>query len=512
MSASTMRPQSEADVIELDGGTTLDRSLIGGKAWSVQEMRMLGIPVPPAFVITTSVCREYYANDRQVPERIWDHVRAQMNRLESATGQVFGSAEKPLLVSVRSGAATSMPGMMDTILNLGMTAGIEFALARQSGDREYAGDTHRRFVEQFTSVVGRPPPGDPWEQLRQAIRSVLDSWHSPRAVAYRGARGLDDDAGTAVTVQAMVFGNLGENSGTGVLFSRDPLTGCKEIYGEWLPGGQGEDVVSGRMDALPLNRLAQTLPGVHEQLLSVTGVLEKHGRDVQDIEFTVQEGRLWLLQCRAAKRTPEAAVHCAVTMVDEGLITPDEALDRVSGDQIRALLRPHLDPAAAAKAVVIARGKPAAPGIAVGIVHTDTDRAEAAADSGVDVILARPTTDPDDVAAMAIAKAVITELGGATSHAAVVCREMAIPCVVGCGSHTVSEMDGRTVTIDAGNGVIYDGEVPTFHIESESAELHRLLAWATDDLGFSVARDDSPADLQLLAGLLDTRLAEGNSR
>ncbi|ASR01232.1 pyruvate, phosphate dikinase [Gordonia rubripertincta] len=492
MTIAGHRNDVATEVVVLDGTTDHHRELIGGKAWSIQHMRALGIRVPPAFVITTALCREYYEHDRTVPQRLWDQVDSALAHLESETGRSFGSSERPLLVSVRSGAAVSMPGMMDTVLNLGMTDAIETALAGLSGDAQYAADTRHRFIEQFAKVVGTPAPTDPREQLHEAIRAVLDSWQSPRAVSYRAARGIDDTSGTAVTVQAMVFGNLGADSGTGVLFSRDPLTGAPGAYGEWLSGGQGEDVVSGRMDAVPLSVLAETMPRIHAELLAVSETLERQGRDLQDIEFTVEEGRLWLLQSRAAKRTPEAAVRCAVDMVEEGLISPAEALRRVTADQVRALQRPHLDAVAAEHAQVLATGKPASPGIRTGVVVTDPDDAQDLAEDGTDVILGRQTTDPDDVAAMSVAVAVLTEFGGSTSHAAVVCREMAVPCVVGCGAGTITTLAGRTVTVDAGAGIIFDGALPIVDGRHDDPGLATIRRWLTEYPGLTDA--DPTAD------------------
>jgi pyruvate, orthophosphate dikinase len=459
----------------------LTREEVGGKAWSIQHMLSLGIPVPPAFVVTTAVCRDYHDNGRALPTGLLDEVKAAMASLEERTGRRFADTGRPLLVSVRSGASTSMPGMMDTILNLGMTGAIERALAAETGDAVYAADTRRRFDEQFEKVVGTGPPESPWTQLELAVRAVLDSWYSKRALAYRQARGIPDDGGTAVTVQAMVFGNLDERSGTGVLFTRDPLSGNPDPYGEWLARGQGEDVVSGRADAQHLDDLLAAMPSVHRDLLAAASVLERQGRDVQDIEFTVQSGKLWLLQSRAAKRTPQAALRCAVRLEHEGLITSAEALDRITVDHVRALQRPVLDPAGVAAAPPVASGKPASPGIATGVVVTDADHAEQLADEGQSVILARPTTDPDDVAAMSASVAVLTELGGSTSHAAVVCREMAIPCVVGCGIDTVTALAGSIVTVDADNGTVHSGVQPIHSaVATDDADMRTLEGWLRD--------------------------------
>ncbi|QZT58606.1 pyruvate, phosphate dikinase [Mycolicibacterium austroafricanum] len=468
----------------LRGDGNLTRELVGGKAWSIQNMLSLGIPVPPAFVLTTQVCREYHDAGRELPPGLVDEVESAMALLEQRTGRNFGQAVTPLLVSVRSGAAVSMPGMMDTVLNLGMTPAVEAALAEETADPGYAADTRRRFTEQFAKVVGAPPPEHPWAQLELALRAVLDSWYSKRAAAYRKSRGIPEDGGTAVTVQAMVFGNLDDRSGTGVLFTQDPLTGTAEPYGEWLPRGQGEDVVSGRKDAQHLAELAAQMPEVHRDLLAAAAVLEREGRDVQDIEFTVQSGELWLLQSRSAKRTPQAALRCATRFQRNGLISVPEALDRVSVDHIRALLRPRLDPTAVSESPPVASGKSASPGIATGVVVTDADEAEQLADDGHAVVLARPTTDPDDVAGMAASVAVVTEIGGSTSHAAVVCREMAIPCVVGCGIDTVTALAGQIVTVDADSGTVHLGELPVRSpAAGEDKDLNLLERWLRDALG-----------------------------
>ena len=468
----------------LDGEGQLPRELIGGKAHSIQTMTSMGIPVPPAVVVTTDVCREYHRDNRTLPEGLWDDLAEAMAYLEEGTGRRFGDAEKPLLVSVRSGAAVSMPGMMDTILNLGFDDEIETALAAETGDASFAADTRRRFIEQFRSVTGHEAPARPTDQLRLAVRAVLDSWHSPRATSYRASRGIPDDGGTAVTVQAMVFGNLDDESGTGVLFTRNPLTGDVEPYGEWLTRGQGEDVVSGRCDAQPLDTMAVAMPQVHQQLMEAAAAVERHGRDVQDIEFTVESGRLWLLQSRSAKRSPQAALRCAVHLQRAGIITVDEALGRITAEHIRTLLVPQLDPTELAATSPVASGKPACPGIATGIVVTDPDQAEDMADDGVDVILARVTTDPNDVAAMSNSVAVLTELGGSTSHAAVVCREMAVPCIVGCGTGTVTELEGQTVTVDATNGTVYPGALTVLDpVSAEDDALQTVTSWLRAESG-----------------------------
>jgi pyruvate, orthophosphate dikinase len=418
-----------------------------------------------------------------------------MKYLQDQTGRRFGDPVKPLLVSVRSGAAISMPGMMDTILNLGFDDDIETALADETGDARFAADTRKRFNEQFRNVTELEPPAAPIDQLHLAVRAVLDSWHSSRATSYRSSRGIPDDGGTAVTVQAMVFGNLDDQSGTGVLFTRNPLSGDVEPYGEWLTRGQGEDVVSGRCDAQPLDTLEAAMPEVYRQLMTAATAVERHGRDVQDIEFTIESGRLWLLQSRSAKRSPQAALRCAVHLRRAGVITVDEALARITVDHVRTLLTPQVDPADVAASSPAATGKPACPGIATGVVVTDPDDAEDRAEQGEQVVLARVTTDPNDVAAMSNSVAVLTELGGSTSHAAVVCREMAVPCIVGCGPGSVTELAGQTVTVDATNGAVYLGALTVLDpVPEEDDALRTVTAWLRAESG------DDDADAMTLLG------------
>jgi pyruvate,orthophosphate dikinase len=410
-------------VLALTPDLTADRTVLGGKAWSITEMLRHGIPVPPAFALTTEECDRYYDGGRVVPDDVLAQLPEAVGRLEDVTGRTFGGGERPLLVSVRSGAPTSMPGMMDTILNLGMSDQVQEALAIV--DAEYAADTRRRFEEQFEKVVGEPPPPDPWDQLRRAIAAVFDSWRSDRAIAYRKEREISDQGGTAVTVQAMVFGNLDERSGTGVMFSRDPTGASEHHYGEWLPRGQGEDVVSGAFDPLSLDALEDAMPEVHAELLDVAQRLDSAAGSAQDIEFTVESGRLWLLQARKAKVHEPAAEEADV-------------------------------PAGTA---VLAEGRPACPGVATGVVVTDVDEAQARALEGEDIILARETTNPHDVHAMAVVAGIVTEIGGATSHAAVVSRELGVPCIVGCGSGVIAGLDGKLVTLDAGAGRVLEGRL-----------------------------------------------------
>ncbi|WP_369201065.1 pyruvate, phosphate dikinase [Streptomyces sp. PU-14G] len=478
MTAGSARAAREPVALPLDGGTGLGRGLLGGKAAGIARMLALGAPVPPAFVLTTVACRRFRAAAGHLPEDVWQRVRGLVGTLERATGRTFGRGPQPLLVSVRSGAPDSMPGMMDTVLNVGLTPEASAALAR--ADPRHAADTRRRFTAQFTATVGVPPPGDPWRQLRLAIEAVFASSASPRAVSYRAARSLAADAGTAVTVQTMVFGNRDARSGTGVLFTRDPLTGACAPYGEWLPSGQGEDVVSGRSDVRSLDELGEAMPQVRRRLLTWARALERDAKDVQDIEFTVEAGTLWLLQTRAAKRSPRAAAAHAVALADEGVISRREALSRLAPAQLDALLRPGIDPQAAASASVLARGKPASPGVGAGVTVVDPDAVGDPGPGADGRVLARPTTEPDDVPAMALARAVVTETGGSTSHAAVVCRELAVPCVVGCGPGTVAALRGRTVTVDGAAGLVYAGALPLRRPTGDEPALAALAEWAAD--------------------------------
>lgn len=514
-------------VLALDGSAVPSRELVGGKAWSVARMLSLELPVPPAVVITTDACRAYLESG-VVPSELAADVDAAVAWLETATRRQFGGA-RPLLVSVRSGAAISMPGMMDTVLNLGINARTEAALAGEAGDAQFARDTHRRFLELYASIVlkatlsgdtphdvdalraeiaaqGEAVPDDPRAQLLAAINAVFDSWNSRRARRYRQHHGIADSLGTAVTVQAMVFGNLDDRSGTGVLFSRNPLTGDLAPYGEYLHRAQGEDVVSGKFTPEPLSALAASAPAVHAQLMAAAATLESENGDVQDIEFTVQHGELFLLQTRAAKRAPQAAVRFAVDMVEEGRIDTRTALSRVQAEQIRTLLKPRLAAGATDGAVVLAQGEPACQGVGGGVVVGDSDSAEQRAQGGEPVVLARATTSPEDVHGMIAAQAVITEQGGATSHAAVVSRALGVPCIVGCGAGALVSVHGQAVTVDANTGHVYAGLLAVVTPdEAEDPRLTKLQAWAEAASPISVLRDNDPA----AAKAFDLAHAEG---
>jgi pyruvate,orthophosphate dikinase len=487
--------------VVLDGRAVPSREVVGNKGRSIAWMLSLGLPVPPALCLPIEECRRFHANGAELEPESWSSVLAGVAGLEEKLGRSFGGGERPLLVSVRSGAAVSMPGMMDTVLNLGITDEVEATLARLSGDAGFARQTHNRFIHQFGETVlkadidepgpdadpaavreavrrdaGEGVPTDPHEQLRAVIKTVFGSWSSRRAKAYRKHWGISDDGGTAVIVQAMVFGNLGEDSGTGVLFSRNPLSGDPEPYGEWLPRGQGEDVVSGTHDPLPLPALADAMPAAHERLLAAAKLLEREHGDIQDVEFTVERGELWLLQTRAAKRSPQAAVRAAVDLAEEGAIGRAEALQRVTPEQLATVLAPRVSAAAAASAEVVAKGIAACPGVASGVAVKDSD---AACEAEGDVVLTRPTTSPEDVSGMIAARAVVTERGGSTSHAAVVTRALGRPSVVGVGEGATGALVGAELTVDGSAGLVYRGILETEEIDPASVPgLETLIEWA----------------------------------
>ncbi|MBI1397298.1 MAG: pyruvate, phosphate dikinase [Betaproteobacteria bacterium] len=487
-------------VVVADGTCPLTREELGGKAWGVNRMRALGLPVPPAIVLTTRAYRAFRESGDALDAPLWEALLERLAVLESQTGRRFGDSRRPLLVAVRSGAAHSMPGMMDTILNLGINPTIAGGLAVATANAGFADTTLRVFRDHFRKVVlgGAPGeiPDDPRDQLRAAVGAVFSSWNSPRARAYRRDRGLRDDDGTAVTVQAMVFGNLDALSGTGVLFSRNPVTGEHAAWGEWLGHAQGEEVVSGKLTPQSLEVLHTRMPDVHEQLLRDAAILEADARDVQDIEFTVESGHLWFLQSRVAKRSPSAAVRLAVALAEEGLITTREALDRVGPDQARNRPARRLSPAAE-RTTTLASGVPACPGIATGVVVTSADQAESIAVHGGRAILARTTTSPEDLAGIIAAAGIMTEQGGATSHAAVISRELGRPCIVGCGPRTVTTLAGRHVTLDGTTGRIWDGDLTGATGQDTPAEAERkLLGWGLPLLPVALlAAEDAPAEI-----------------
>ncbi|MCS7137597.1 MAG: pyruvate, phosphate dikinase [Candidatus Caldarchaeum sp.] len=514
---------------ELNG---LSRFELGGKGFGLVQMTAMGLPVPPGMIIQTEACKQYYRQGGKMPEGLLDDVRKKLAMLEAKTGKRFGDPSNPLLLSVRSGAPYSMPGMMDTILNLGMNDKVAEGLVKLTDDPRFVYDAYRRLiqmfgriamgvkgerfereleavkhrlgvksdveipasemrklVEEFKKIVreetGREFPQDPWEQLRMAVEAVFKSWNNPRAVEYRRYYKISEELGTAVNIQTMVFGNLGENSGSGVGFTRNPATGERRLYGEYLPKAQGEDVVAGIRTPLPIEKMS---PQLYRQLEDVAEKLERHFKDMQDYEFTVENGKLYKLQTRNGKRTAQAAVKIAVDMVHEGLITPEEAILRIDPLELNQLLHRRLHPDI--KMNPIAKGLNASPGAAIGVVVFDTDEAAERGSKGEKVILVRPETTPEDIKGIIAAQGVLTSRGGMTSHAAVVARGMGKPAVVGCESIRIN-MDegyfkttegltvkhGDVITIDGGSGQVFLGEVPTVEPEL-TGELNELLAIA----------------------------------
>jgi pyruvate, orthophosphate dikinase len=538
-------------VYDFDEAAELGRELLGGKGAGLAEMTAIGIPVPAGFIVTTEACLEYMRNDRELPPGLEDEVKSHLKGLEQNTGKRFGDLDDPLLVSVRSGAAVSMPGMMDTILNLGLNDEAAHGLARTTGNERFARDAYRRLIQMYGHVVdgidadafeqelaalkeergaaqdvdlsaddlaelierfqrvyrdatGADFPQDPEEQLRRAIRAVFDSWDNPRAQVYRRANGIADDLGTAVSVVQMVFGNKGGDSGTGVAFTRDPATGEQGIWGEFLTNAQGEDVVAGIRTPQPIEEMKAALPEAYEQLVETMQRLEEHYREMQDIEFTVEEGRLYLLQTRSGKRTAQAALRIAVEMVEEGLITKEEAVARIDPGQLDQLLHPMIDPQAEYEAA--AKGLNASPGAATGKIVLDADAAEERGLAGEDVILVRWETNPDDIHGLLQSRGVLTAHGGMTSHAAVVARGMGKPCVAGCEGLSI-DLDARKVklggqelaegdviTLDGGSGDVIVGEVDLVAPQINE-DFETLLGWADEIRRLGVrANADTPED------------------
>src|SRR5579862_3786536 len=504
------------------------RKLLGGKGIGLAEMTQLGIPVPAGFTITTDACRAFMASGGEV-EGLDEEVAEHIERLEEKTRKRFGDHDDPLLVSVRSGAAVSMPGMMDTILNVGLNDESVVGLARSTGNEGFARDCYRRLIQMFGETVdgiaherfspddsverareiyvqetGEDFPQDARDQLRRAITAVFDSWNSPRAKVYRRTYSIPDDMGTAVNVVQMVFGNKGDGSATGVAFTRDPSTGEQGVYGEYLVNAQGEDVVAGIRTPQPLEEMRERLPESYDQLLETMAKLEQHYRDMQDIEFTIEDGTLFLLQTRSAKRTAAAALKAAADMAAEGLIGREDAVARIDPDQLDQLLHPMLDPKAEFE--VATRGLNASPGAATGKIVLDADTAAERGKAGESVILVRWETTPDDIHGLIQAQGVLTAHGGMTSHAAVVARGMGKPCVAGTegleidvgkktvriGGHKLRE--GDVITIDGGTGRVIVGEVPLVP-PAINEDFETILRWADDVRRLKVrANADNPED------------------
>jgi pyruvate,orthophosphate dikinase len=536
-----------------DEGDPNDRALLGGKGAGLAQMTQAGLPVPPGFTITTEACNAYYENNQQFPEGMWEQVLEALKEVERRTGKKFGDPSNPLLVSVRSGAKFSMPGMMDTVLNLGLNDEVAKGLIQLTQNERFVYDAYRRFIQLFGKIVlgvpgelfdkafdeykekvgahydtdltaehlkeivsifkdivkretGKDFPQDPLEQLRLAIGAVFNSWNNKRAIDYRNYHKIPHNLGTAVNVVTMVFGNMGFDSGTGVAFTRDPATGEKRFFGEFLFNAQGEDVVAGIRTPLKIDELKEKMPAVYDQLVEIAKKLENYYRDMQDIEFTVERGKLWMLQTRSGKRTAQAAVKIAVDMAEEGIITKEEAVLRVEPNQINQLLHRQIDPSA--KVTVIAKGLNASPGAATGKAVFDAETAKEWAQNGEKVILVRPETNPDDVGGMLVSEGILTARGGATSHAAVVARGIGKPCVVGAesikidlekrlfnvDSYTVKE--GDVITINGTTGEVILGEVPLIEPEL-TPELQKLLSWADEFKRLqNWANADYPRDAQ----------------
>ncbi|MBC1249140.1 pyruvate, phosphate dikinase [Listeria welshimeri] len=524
-------------VYQFSEGSKDMKNLLGGKGANLAEMTNIGLPVPPGFIISTDACNDYTTGNKHLSEEIFEEVKIHLSKLETQTGKVFGSTENPLLVSVRSGAPFSMPGMMDTVLNLGLNDSAAKGLADLTGDARSAYDSYRRFIQMFGDVVFEIPsyqfeqalsrikkannylldteltaddltelidayklifsqatgndfPQNPLEQLRLAIIAVFDSWMNPRAVIYRRLHDIDASLGTAVNIQAMVFGNTGETSGTGITFTRNPSTGKKEVFGEFLLNAQGEDVVAGIRTPEPISALQMRMPMVYNELLKTCELLENHYLDMQDIEFTIEKGKLYVLQTRSGKRTAKAAIQTAVDFVHEGKITREEAIMRVETKQLHQLLHPTFHESALKNGHVIASGLPASPGAATGQIYFEAKEAVQAAERGISVILVRNETSPEDIEGMARSNAILTAHGGMTSHAAVVARGMGKCCIAGCSELTINEKEktitlktgeklyeGDYLSLDGSSGNIYLGEIALTEA-SIGGHFDELMGWA----------------------------------
>lgn len=529
------------------------RNLLGGKGANLAEMTNLGLPIPQGFTVTTEACTDYYNNDRTISADIQQQIFTALADLEKKQGKKFGDTENPLLVSVRSGARASMPGMMDTILNLGLNDVAVEGFAKKTGNPRFAYDSYRRFIQMFSDVVMEVPkslfervldeikaakqvkfdmeltaedlqevitrfkaiykdkmgedfPQDPKVQLMEAVKAVFRSWDNERAIVYRRMNDIPGDWGTAVNVQAMVFGNMGETSGTGVAFTRNPSTGAKGIYGEYLINAQGEDVVAGIRTPQPITKLEQDLPECYKQFMEIAMKLEAHYRDMQDMEFTIENGKLFFLQTRNGKRTAQAALQIACDLVDEGMITPQEAVTRIEAKSLDQLLHPTFDPEALKAGEVIGQALPASPGAAAGKVYFTAEDAKQAHEQGERVVLVRLETSPEDIEGMHASEGILTVRGGMTSHAAVVARGMGTCCVSGCGDIAINEDDkvfelgghtfheGDYISLDGSTGKIYKGDIKTMEA-SVSGNFGRIMDWADQYRKLQVRTNaDTPQD------------------
>ncbi len=535
-----------------EGNATM-RNLLGGKGANLAEMTNLGLPVPQGFTITTEACTQYYEDNRQINDEIMDQIMEHISKMEDITGKKFGDKENPLLVSVRSGARASMPGMMDTILNLGLNEEVVEVLAAKSGNPRWAWDCYRRFIQMYSDVVmevgkkyfeelidkmksekgitldvdltaedlkdlanqfkaeykekiGEDFPSDPKAQLLGAIKAVFRSWDNPRANVYRRDNDIPYSWGTAVNVQMMAFGNMGETSGTGVAFTRNPATGEKKLMGEFLMNAQGEDVVAGVRTPQPIAQLADTMPEVYEQFIGICNKLEDHYRDMQDMEFTIEDKHLYMLQTRSGKRTAKAALKIACDLVDEGMISEEKAVSMIDPRNLDSLLHPQFDADALKAATPIAKALAAAPGAACGKVVFSAEDAKAWAARGEKVVLVRLETSPEDIEGMKAAQGILTVRGGMTSHAAVVARGMGACCVSGCSAINMDEAnkkftlagkeyhEGDMLSFDGTTGNIYDGAIKTVDA-TIAGEFGRIMSWADKYRTLKVRTNaDTPAD------------------
>lgn len=540
-------------VYSFNEGSKDMRSLLGGKGANLAEMTKIGLPVPFGFTVTTEACNKYYEENRKIDEEIVAEIREKMTELENVTGKKFGDLDNPLLVSVRSGSVFSMPGMMDTILNLGLNDETVVSLSKLTENERFAYDSYRRFIQMFGDVVmeipksefdkifdgqkektgakfdvdltakdlqaiieeykklvkaqtGKDFPQEPGDQLMEAIQAVFRSWNNDRAILYRKLNNISDTLGTAVNVQAMVFGNMGDTSGTGVAFTRNPATGENILFGEFLVNAQGEDVVAGIRTPKPIREMAESFPEVYKDFERIADVLEKHYKDMQDMEFTVERNKLYMLQTRAAKRTAVSAVKVAVDMVNEELISKETAVMRIDPNQIDQLLHPNFDTKAEAAAEVLAKGLPASPGAATGRIYFTASDAEAAVANGEKAILVRQETSPEDLAGMVVAEGILTARGGMTSHAAVVARGMGKCCVAGCSTIIVNEgektltingevfAEGDYISLNGSKGVLYRGEIAAVSPEF-SGDFGLIMSWADEIRSLKVrANADNPRD------------------
>ena len=540
-------------VYSFNEGSKEMKSLLGGKGANLAEMTKIGLPVPPGFTITTQACIDYYENNKTIKQEIINQIEDKLSSLEKDLDKQLGSEENPLLVSVRSGAVISMPGMMDTILNLGLNDNTVKALAKATDNERFAYDSYRRFIQMFSDVamevpkykfenvldrykeennfkfdtdltcnhlkaiveeykiiykkeVGEDFPQDPKKQLMLSVEAVFRSWDNPRAIIYRRLNDIPNDLGTAVNIQSMVFGNMGDTSGTGVAFTRDPATGENKLLGEYLINAQGEDVVAGIRTPQPIATLQEVMPEIYKQFIDTAKTLEHHYKDMQDVEFTIEKGRLFFLQTRNGKRTAASAINVAVDLVEEGLITKEEAIMRIEPKQLDQLLHPKFEDKALKEATILAKGLPASPGAGSGKIYFTAEEAAKASKNGEKVILVRQETSPEDIEGMVCSQGILTARGGMTSHAAVVARGMGKCCVAGCGEIKVDEIakevrkddlvlkEGDFISLDGSTGIVYLGEVAKTEV-SMTGNFEKLMSWVDEIRGMKVRTNaDNPRD------------------